>query len=100
MKGHDYAGAGHITELVKNSFGWSVTRPESISQDTWKDIYEVLVKDRYELGLEAWFEKVSPHARQEITATLLEAARKLVAGHPSADRRPLPDLRGVHSASR
>lgn len=76
MKGHDYAGAGHITELVKNSFGWSVTRPESIPQETWKDIYEVLVKDRYGLELETWFEKVSPHARQEITATLLEAARK------------------------
>lgn len=96
MKGHDYAGAGHITELVKNSFGWSVTRPESISQDTWKDIYEVLVKDRYELGLEAWFEKVSPHARQEITATLLEAARK---GLWQATPQQIEDLSRIYAES-
>lgn len=76
MKAHDYAGAGHIAELVKNTFGWSVTRPESVSQQTWKDIYETYLQDRAKLGLDEWFERVSPHAQQEITATLLEAARK------------------------
>lgn len=76
MKEHDYAGAGHIAELVKNTFGWSVTRPESVSQGTWNDIYEVYVKDREKLGLNEWFERVSPHALQEVTATLLEASRK------------------------
>ncbi|HSJ03834.1 MAG TPA: cobaltochelatase subunit CobN, partial [Verrucomicrobium sp.] len=96
MQSHDYAGAGHITELVKNSFGWSVTRPESISQDTWKDIYEVLVKDRHNLGLEAWFEKVSPHARQEITATLLEAARK---GLWQATQQQIEDLSRIYAES-
>lgn len=76
MMSHDYAGAGHIAELTKNTFGWSVTRRESVSPQVWTDIYEVYVKDRYQLGLDAWFEKVSPHASQEIAATLLEAARK------------------------
>ena len=76
MKEHDYAGAGHIAEMVKNTFGWSVTRPEAISQQTWTDIYEVIVKDRHQIGLNEWFQRVSPHALQEITATLLEAARK------------------------
>jgi len=76
LKKNDYAGAGHMAELVKNTFGWSVTRPESISQQAWNDIYEIYTKDRYQLGLNEWFEKVSPHAQQEIAATLLEAARK------------------------
>lgn len=76
MKEHDYAGAGHMAEMVKNTFGWSVTRPEAISQQTWTDIYEVLLKDRHQIGLNEWFQRVSPHALQEITATLLEAARK------------------------
>lgn len=76
MKAHDYAGAGHITEMVKNTFGWSVTRRESVTQETWNEVYDVLVKDRYKLGLQEWFEKTSPHALQEISATLLEAARK------------------------
>jgi cobaltochelatase CobN len=76
MKSHDYAGAGHMAELVKNTFGWSVTRPESVSQKTWNDIHAVYVEDRFNLGLNEWFEKVSPHAQQEVMATLLEAARK------------------------
>ena len=76
MQAHDYAGAGHMAELVKNTFGWSVMRRESVSQQNWDDIYEVYVQDRSKLGLDEWFERVSPHARQEIAATLLEAARK------------------------
>lgn len=76
MKSHDYAGAGHIAELVKNTFGWSVTRRESVTQETWDEVYDVLVKDKHKLNLSEWFERVSPHAMQEISATLIEAARK------------------------
>ncbi len=76
MKQHDYAGAGQISELVKNTFGWSVTRPESVTQITWNELYDVYVKDRYQLALADWFERVSPHALQEIAATMLEASRK------------------------
>jgi cobaltochelatase CobN len=76
MKSHNYAGAGHISELVKNTFGWSVTRKESITQETWDEVYDVLVKDKHKLQLAEWFDRVSPHAMQEISATLLEAARK------------------------
>lgn len=76
MKENGYAGAGHIAELVKNTFGWSVTRPESVSQGTWNDIYETYIKDREKLDLKEFFEKVSPHALQEIAATMLESSRK------------------------
>jgi cobaltochelatase CobN len=96
MKDHDYAGAGHIAEMVKNAFGWSVTRPEAVSQKTWTDIYEVVVKDRHKLGLEDWFEKASPHALQEITATLLEASRK---GIWQATPEQVADLARIHAES-
>ena len=76
MKGNGYAGAGHIAEMVKNTFGWSVTRPESVSQGTWNDIYETYIRDREQLAMSEFFEEVSPHALQEIAATLLESARK------------------------
>lgn len=97
MKEHDYAGAGHIAEMVKNTFGWTVTRPEAVSQQTWKDIYEVVVKDRYKLGLEEWFAKVSPHALQEITATMLEAARKDIWQEATAAQ--LEDLARIYAES-
>jgi len=76
LKQHDYAGAGHISELVRNTFGWSVTRHESVSQEAWGEIYDAYIKDSYHLGLNEWFERVSPHALQEIAATMLEASRK------------------------
>jgi cobaltochelatase CobN len=76
MKEHGYAGAGHAAELVKNTFGWSVTRKGSVSDAQWNDIYEVYVNDRYKLGLREWLETVNPHALQEMTATMLEATRK------------------------
>jgi cobaltochelatase CobN len=76
MKAHDYAGAGHIAELVKNTFGWSVTRPGSVDPRVWDEIHQVLVKDKHNLDLNRWFEQQNPAALQEIAATMLEAARK------------------------
>ena len=76
MKEHGYAGAGQMAELVKNSFGWSVTRPGSVPQATWEAIHALYLEDRASLGLREWFQRVNPAAFQEIAATLLEAARK------------------------
>jgi len=76
LKQHDYAGAGHIAELVRNTFGWSVTRPGSVSQEAWGEIYSVYIQDSQHLGLNEWFQRVGPHSLQEIAATMLEASRK------------------------
>jgi cobaltochelatase CobN len=76
--------------------GWSVTRPEAVSPQTWTDIYEVVLKDRHKLGLEEWFEKVSPHARQEIAATLLEVARK---GMWQASEAQIADITRMYADS-
>ncbi|MCB9832070.1 MAG: cobaltochelatase subunit CobN [Planctomycetes bacterium] len=76
MKEHDYAGAGMMAELVKNTFGWDVTRSSAVPEEVWARIDEVYARDARELGLKDWFERVNPHARQEILATMIEAARK------------------------
>jgi cobaltochelatase CobN len=76
MMANGYAGAGQIAELVKNTFGWKVTRPESVRDDTWEEILDIYVRDKYQLGIQEWFNEQNPYALQEIVATLLEAARK------------------------
>ena len=76
MKAHGYAGAGHAAELVKNTFGWSVTRQSSVSGDKWDDIYHVYVDDKFQLGIRTWMENDNAHAMEEIAATMLEASRK------------------------
>lgn len=96
MKQHDYAGAGQIAELVKNTFGWQVTRRSSVSNGTWNDIYQTYIKDKNNLDLHAWFDRVNPHAQQEIAATMLEAARK---GYWNASQDQLMGISQVYAAS-
>jgi cobaltochelatase CobN len=94
MKAHDYAGAGHIAELVKNTLGWSVTRPASVDARVWDEIHQVVVRDSYDLDLERWFERQNPAALQEIAATMLEAARK---GHWKPDTAVLRELAELYA---
>lgn len=96
MKEKDYAGAGQMAELVRNSFGWAVTRRGSISDQVWRDIVDLYVHDKYELDLRAWFEETNPHALQEIAATLMEAARK---GVWNADKETLAELAHLYADS-
>jgi cobaltochelatase CobN len=76
MMEHGYAGGGHAAELVKNTFGWAVTRKNSVGDKDWNQIYDVYTKDKYKLGIASWMEKDNPHALSEIAATMLEASRK------------------------
>ena len=94
MKEHGYAGAGHAAELVKNTFGWSVTRKGSVSDAQWSDVYAVYVQDRYHLQVREWMEKVNPHALEEIAATMIEAARK---GTWGADRAQVEQLTALYA---
>ncbi len=96
MKEHDYAGAGMMSELVKNTFGWDVTRSSSVSDGDWNDIYATYIKDRYELGLRQWFDRVNPHALQEVAATMLEASSK---GYWQADTEMLRELSRLYAQS-
>jgi cobaltochelatase CobN len=73
MEQHGYAGAGQVSELVTNTFGWAVTRDNSISDATWSEINNVYFKDKFKLGTREWMEKANPHAMQDIAARLLEA---------------------------
>ena len=68
MQSHGFAGAGQVAELVKNTFGWTVTREGSVSDATWNELYSVYFQDKYHLGIRAWMEKDNPHAMQEAAA--------------------------------
>ncbi len=76
MMAENYAGAGQMTELTKNTFGWAVTRPGSINDFMWSEIAKIYLHDKYRLGIQKWFNTENPHAQQEMAATLIEAARK------------------------
>lgn len=75
MKG-DATTAQMFGEIFRNIFGWSATRSSVLPQDIYDELYEVYVRDKENLGIEEYFEKTNPAALQEMTATMLESARK------------------------
>ncbi len=93
MKGGAGAAAG-FTELVENTYGWNVMKPSVIDNRMWEQIYEVYVKDVNGLGIRNFFERESPAALQEITAVMMETARK---GYWQASEAQLADIAGLHA---
>ncbi len=75
MKG-DATTAQMFGEIFRNIFGWSATRPSALNEGIYDDLYEMYVADVNDLGVKGYFERVNPAALQEMTATMLESARK------------------------
>lgn len=75
MQGGESAAAG-LEEMVQNTFGWEVMKPEAIDNELWDEIFDTYVRDKHHLGVRQYFERVSPAALQGISAVMLESARK------------------------
>ena len=69
-------------------------KPAAIDDELWNDIYDVYVKDKFKLGVQDFFEQQSPAALQEITAVMLETARK---GMWKASEEQLSELAKLHT---
>lgn len=65
-----------LPEIITNTYGWNVAKPEVIEDALWNDIFEVYLEDSFHLGVPGKFESVNPHAMQETTAVMLETIRK------------------------
>ena len=76
MMEHGYAGAREMATIMANLWGWEVTSPDTITDAMWSEMYDVYVQDKYEMGLEGWFNENNPWARQSIAARMIEAIRK------------------------
>lgn len=93
MKG-DAGAASSIAEIVQNTYGWNVMKPQAIDQQLWNDIYDVYVKDKYHLGTQGYFEGKNPAALQNMTAVMLETARK---GYWKASPQQLKAVAELHT---
>lgn len=75
MKG----GAGDasaLTDVIRNTYGWNVMKPEVIDDELWNDIYDTYIDDKNKLGVKEYFKDVNPAAMQKMTAVMLETVRK------------------------
>lgn len=93
MKG-EAGAAATFAEIVQNTYGWNVMKPKAVDKELWDEIYNIYVKDKFGLGLQAYFEKQNPAALEEITAVMMETARK---GMWKASEQQLVDIAQLHT---
>ncbi|WP_373832151.1 cobaltochelatase subunit CobN, partial [Bacteroides heparinolyticus] len=75
MKGGASSADG-FADIVTNTYGWNVMKPKAIDKELWDEIYNVYVKDKFNLGTKEFFEKRNPAALEEMTAVMMETIRK------------------------
>lgn len=93
MKGE--AGAAHtFAEIVQNTYGWNVMKPQAVDKEMWDEIYNVYVKDKFDLGMQDYFEKQNPAALEEMTAVMMETVRK---GMWQASEQQIADIAKLHT---
>ena len=93
MRGGASAAAG-FASVVQNTYGWNVMKPDVVDNELWDEIYNVYVQDKFGMGLRGYFERENPAALEEISAVMLETARK---GMWQASDEQLAALAALHT---
>ncbi len=75
MKGGAGAAAD-FAETMQNIYGWNVMKPNVIDNELWNDIYGIYIQDHFNLNIKDYFKQQNPAALEEITAVMMETARK------------------------
>ena len=88
------SSAEKFAETFRNTYGWNVMKPKAIDKEIWEGLYDVYVKDEYNLGLEKFFRDKNPYALQEMTAVMLETIRK---GYWKADKMTIKTIAELHA---
>ena len=86
--------ANNFAKTVRNSFAWEALRPEMLSDHLWEEYKQTFVDDRHQLGMREYFKTKNPYALEEITAVMLETARK---GFWKADPATVKQLAELHA---
>ncbi len=76
MQKEGYAGAREMTKAIENLYGWKATAPETVAPEVWQKMYDVYVKDEYNMGIKQFMEHANPAARQALLGRLLEIDRQ------------------------
>ena len=93
MKG-EASSAGVFAETVRNTYAWNVMKPSAIDNELWDEIFEVYVKDKYDLKVDEFFREQNPATLEEITAVMMETIRK---GMWKATPEQIAELARVHT---
>lgn len=93
MKGGSGDASG-FADIIRNTYGWNVMKPDVIDNELWNDIYDTYVEDKFNLGTKEYFTSKNPAALEEMTAVMLETARK---GMWNASPEQIKNLSELHT---
>ncbi len=96
MMESDYAGARQFMKFTEYMWGWDVTTPDMVKDSDWNEVYDIYIKDKYDLGLDEFLKTENPYQYQSITARMIETARK---GYWDASDEVLEDLAEEYAES-
>lgn len=76
MMEQGYSGAREMDKFTEYLWGWETTVPDLVSENTWSEVNEIYIQDKYQMGLKEFFDQNNPWAAQAQAGRLLETARK------------------------
>jgi cobaltochelatase CobN len=88
------SAAEAFAETTRDMFGWNVMKPDAIDEALWDRMHKVYIQDEYELGVKSFFERENPYAMQEVTAVMLETARK---GYWNPSKEVIAEISQLHT---
>ena len=91
MMQEGYSGARYISnKFISNLWGWQVTRPSSVSQSVWDNVYKTYYQDKYGLGVKEWLKTGNnAYSLISLSGTMMTSAYE---GYWDADDATLRDI--------
>jgi len=95
MQEEGATAANVLATTIRNTYGWDSMKSSAIDEALWDQIDEVYIEDKFDLGMESYFRAKNPYALQEITAVMMEVARK---GFWKPDEATLRKISTLHAS--
>ena len=68
--------ASEFAEIVQNTYGWDVMKPNAIDNEMWEQIYDTYVKDNMNLGVNKFLREKNPAAMEQMAHTMVQTIQK------------------------
>ena len=94
QKAEGYAGTLQVLKAVQFAWGWQAVAPDTVRSDHWQSFFDVLVRDKHQLGLPEWL-KEHPQAYAQSLERLVQAQRQ---GYWQADAATQKQLAQMYQA--
>ncbi|MFN7154292.1 MAG: cobaltochelatase subunit CobN [Acidovorax sp.] len=92
QKAEGYSGTLQVLKAVQFAWGWQAVAPDTVRSDHWQSFFDVLVRDKHQLGLPEWL-KEHPQAYAQSLERLVQAQRQ---GYWQADADTQKQLAQVY----